>query len=175
LKIQAEQKVEKVKEKLTEAWTTFRKTMPQLPESSATDEPTEQIELVQVAWTELLARAKNIEVQLWETKLEVELQPHKLKEQLEKVVLEGNNAIITLHKKTMECTTIFKEISDWMGVISWCNQTLEDLCSKIQSLNEEAAKSLDPLEQQAKFDEIQQVDNDLNALFEAQTVAKKEL
>jgi hypothetical protein len=30
LKIQAEKKVEKVKEKLTEAWTTFRKTTPQL-------------------------------------------------------------------------------------------------------------------------------------------------
>jgi deoxyadenosine/deoxycytidine kinase len=32
LKIQAEQKVEKVKDKLTEAWTTFRKTTPQLSE-----------------------------------------------------------------------------------------------------------------------------------------------
>jgi hypothetical protein len=41
LKIQAEQKVEKVKEKLIEAWTTFRKTMTQLPESSVIDEPEE--------------------------------------------------------------------------------------------------------------------------------------
>jgi hypothetical protein len=114
-------------------------------------------------------------VQLRERKLEVELQPRKLKEQLEKVVLEGNNARITLHKNYVECTTIFKEINDWMGVISWCNQTLEDLHLKIQSLNEEATKALDPLEQQVKFDEIQQVDNDLNALFEAQIVAKKEL
>jgi hypothetical protein len=46
---------------------------------------------------------------------------------------------------------------------------------KIQSLNEEATNTLDPLEQQEKFDKIQQVDNDLNALYEAQTVAKKEL
>jgi hypothetical protein len=44
---------------------------------------------------------------------------------------------------------------------------------KIQSLNEEATKSLDPLEQQENFEEIQQVDNDLNALFESQTMAKK--
>jgi hypothetical protein len=36
--IQAEHKVEKVKEKLTEAWTMIRKTTPQLPESSATSE-----------------------------------------------------------------------------------------------------------------------------------------
>jgi hypothetical protein len=41
LKIQEEKKVEKVKDKLTEAWTTFRKTTPQVLESSATDEPTE--------------------------------------------------------------------------------------------------------------------------------------
>jgi hypothetical protein len=34
---------------------------------------------------------------------------------------------------------------------------------------------MDPLEQQEKFDQIQQADNELNALFEAQSVAKKEL
>jgi hypothetical protein len=52
---------------------------------------------------------------------------------------------------------------------------LEDLRLKIQSPNEEATNTLDPLEQQAQFDKIQQADNDLNAQFEAQTVAKKEL
>jgi hypothetical protein len=62
-----------------------------------------------------------------------------------------------------------------MGIISRHNQTLEDLCMKIQSLNEEATNTLDPLEQQEKFDKIQQADNDLNVLYEAQTVAKKEL
>jgi hypothetical protein len=51
-------------------------------------------------------------VQLWERKLEFELQPHKLKEQLENVVLEGKYARVTLHKNTPECTTIFKEVSD---------------------------------------------------------------
>jgi peptidoglycan hydrolase CwlO-like protein len=34
---------------------------------------------------------------------------------------------------------------------------------------------MDPLEKQQKFDQIQQADNELNALFEAQSVAKKEL
>jgi hypothetical protein len=48
-------------------------------------------------------------------------------------------------------------------------------CTKIQSLNEEVSITLDPLEQQEKFDKIQQEDNELNALFEAQSVAKKEL
>jgi hypothetical protein len=62
-----------------------------------------------------------------------------------------------------------------MGVISWRSQTLEDLHLKIQSLNEESSKALDPLEHQENFDEIQQVDNDLNELFEAPTVAKKEI
>jgi hypothetical protein len=112
---------------------------------------------------------------LRDSKREVELQPRKLQEKLEKVVLEGNNARVTLHKRTAECTTIFKEVSDWMGIISRCNQTLEDLCLQIQSLNEEATNTMDPLEQQEKFDKIQQADNDLSALFEAQTVAKKEL
>jgi hypothetical protein len=31
------------------------------------------------------------------------------------------------------------------------------------------------MEQQEKFEKIQQADNDLNALYEAQTMAKKEL
>jgi hypothetical protein len=42
-------------------------------------------------------------------------------------------------------------------------------------LNEEVAATMDPMEQQQKFDQIQQADNELNALFEAQSVAKKEL
>jgi hypothetical protein len=62
-----------------------------------------------------------------------------------------------------------------MGVITHHNQALEDLCTRIQTLNEEEAKTHDPLEQQEKFDEMQQVNNSLNALFEAQTVEKKEL
>jgi hypothetical protein len=53
---------------------------------------------------------------------------------MEKIVLEGNNARETLHKRTVECTKIFREVSDWMGIISRCNQTLEDLCVNIQSL-----------------------------------------
>jgi len=46
---------------------------------------------------------------------------------------------------------------------------------RIQLLNEEVTVTMDPLEQQVKFDRIQQVDNELNALFEAQSVAKKEI
>jgi hypothetical protein len=42
-------------------------------------------------------------------------------------------------------------------------------------LNEEVAATMDLLEQQQKFNQIQQADNELNALFEAQSVAKKEL
>jgi hypothetical protein len=49
------------------------------------------------------------------------------------------------------------------------------LRTRIHTLNDEATKARDPLEQQAKFDEMQQANNSLNALFEAQTVAKKEL
>jgi hypothetical protein len=34
-------------------------------------------------------------------------------------------------------------------------------------LNEEVAVTMDPLEQQEKFNQIQQADNELNSLFEA--------
>ena len=92
---------------------------------------------------------------------------------MEKIVLEGNNARATLHKQTVECTKIFKEVRDWMGIISRCNHTLEDLCMKIQLLNAEETNTLDPLEQQEKFEKIQQADNELNALYESQTIDKK--
>ena len=62
-----------------------------------------------------------------------------------------------------------------MGIISRHNQTLEELHLKIQSLNGEATKTLGPLEQQEKFEKIKHAENDLNALYEAQTMAKKEL
>ena len=74
---------------------------------------------------------------------------------MEKIVLEGNNASETLHKQIAKCTKIFKEVSDRMGIISICNHTLEDFHAKIQSLDAEVSNTLDPLEQQAKFEKIQ--------------------
>jgi hypothetical protein len=94
---------------------------------------------------------------------------------MHKIILEGNNAREILHKRTTKCTKIFREVSDWMGIISRCNQTLEDLHVKIQSFHEEETNTLDLLEQQEKFDKIQHANNDLNALYEAQTMAKKEI
>jgi hypothetical protein len=55
------------------------------------------------------------------------------------------------------------------------NQVLEEVHTKIQVLNEEVAVTMDPIEQQQKFDQIQQADNELNSLYEAQSIAKKEL
>jgi hypothetical protein len=62
-----------------------------------------------------------------------------------------------------------------MGIIARWNQTLDDVHTKIQSLNDEFIFTMDLLEQQKNFDQIQDVDNDLNFVFEAQWVAKKEL
>jgi hypothetical protein len=73
---------------------------------------------------------------------------------MEKVVLEGNSARSTLYKRTTECTKIFHEVSDWMGIITRRNQTLEDVDAIIQLLNEEVAVTMDPLKQQEKFDQI---------------------
>jgi hypothetical protein len=62
--------------------------------------------------------------------LKVEEQPEELQQQLEKIVLEANDARDVMHKKTAECTTILKEVNDWMGVINRRNQALEDLQKK---------------------------------------------
>jgi hypothetical protein len=95
-----------------------------------------QIELLQGAWSQLAIHIENFEAQLWESQCEEEKQPQKLQEKMEKVVLEGNNAIAALHKHIIECTRIFREFSDWMGIIARCNQILEDVHARIQLLNE---------------------------------------
>jgi len=46
-----------------------------------------------------------------------------------------------------------------MGIIAKRNQTLEDMCVRIQLLNEEVAVTMDPLKKQEKFDQMQQVGN----------------
>jgi len=94
---------------------------------------------------------------------------------MERIVLEENSAQATLHKRTTQCKNIFREVNDWMGIISRCNQNLEDVHTRIQLLNEEVVATMDPLEQQKKFDQIQQEDNEMNALFEVQFIAKQEL
>jgi hypothetical protein len=71
---------------------------------------------------------------------------------MEKIVLEGNNAQATLHKNTIECTKIFREVNDWMDIIARRNETLEDVHTRIQVLNEEVVAMMDLLEKQQKFD-----------------------
>jgi hypothetical protein len=85
-------------------------------------------------------------------KLKIGVQPKELQQQLKRVFVEGNDARVLLHKKTVECTTIFNEVSEWMGVITHHNQALEDLRIIIHTLNEKATKTHDPLEQEENFD-----------------------
>jgi hypothetical protein len=51
-----------------------------------------------------------------------------------------------LHKRTTECTKIFHEVNDWMGIIARRNQTLEDVRARIQLLNEKVVVTMDSLE-----------------------------
>jgi hypothetical protein len=95
-----------------------------MPESSKTSEPMEQIELIHVSWSELVEREESLKAQLQDNKKEAELQPNKLREKMEKIVLEGNNERETLHKRTVKCTKIFGEIIDWMGITSRHKHTL---------------------------------------------------
>jgi len=89
---------------------------------------------------------KNLEAQLRESQCEARQQPKKLQEKMEKVVLEGNNIREILYKCTPKGTRIFQEVSDWMVIIARRNQTLEDVGTEIQSLNEEVVITMDPLE-----------------------------
>jgi hypothetical protein len=89
-----------------------------------------------------------VEVHLRKTQQEAEKHPWKLQEKMEKIVLEGNNDRATLHKRTTNCTKIFREFSDWMGIIARHNRTLDDMHTIIQVLNEEVVATMDPLEQQ---------------------------
>jgi predicted nucleic acid-binding Zn-ribbon protein len=81
-------------------------------------EPEHQIELLQGAWTQLTTQAEQLKEQLQQAQQEAEKQPQKLQEKMQKIVLQGNNARATLHKHTTECTKIFREVSDWMGIIA---------------------------------------------------------
>ena len=74
---------------------------------------------------------------------------------MQNIVLQGNNAQAALHKHTIEWMKIFWEVNDWMGIITRWNKTLEDVWARIQLLNEEVAATMDPLEKQHKFDQIQ--------------------
>jgi hypothetical protein len=49
------------------------------------------------------------------------------------------------------------------------------MCARIQLLNKEVVATMDPIDEQRKFDQIQQANNELNALFEVKSVAKQEM
>jgi hypothetical protein len=74
---------------------------------------------------------------------------------MQKIILQGNDARATMHKHTAECTKTFMEFNDWMGIMARRNQVLEDVRTRIQVLNEEVAATIDPMEQQQKFYQIQ--------------------
>jgi hypothetical protein len=106
-KIQVEQKLERVQERLVEAWPEIRKVAPQLPESSAAGEPEHQIELLQGSMVTVGHLCRESGSAVVDRVNKKQKQPQKLQEQMEKIVLEGNNARATLHKRTTECTKIF--------------------------------------------------------------------
>jgi TolA-binding protein len=120
-----------VQERLADTWPKIQKVAPKLLEASDAGETEHQIELLQGAWTQLAIHVEHLEVQLRQTQQEAEQQPQKLQEQMEKIVLEGNNARAALHKHTTECTKVFREVSNWIGIIARRNQVLEDVCTKI--------------------------------------------
>jgi hypothetical protein len=117
-KLQVQRKLEKVQEKLAEAWPKIQKVAPELPEASDVSEPEKQIELLQEAWTQLTNRTDQLQVKLQQVQQEAEHQPQQLQEQMQKIILQGNNARAALHKHTTDCTKIFREVNDWMGIIA---------------------------------------------------------
>jgi hypothetical protein len=88
----AQRKLEKVQEKLAEAWPEIQRVVPDLPEASEIREPEQQIELLQVAWTQLATCTEQIQEKLQQVQQEAEQQPRQLQEQMQKIILQGNNA-----------------------------------------------------------------------------------
>jgi hypothetical protein len=63
-KIQVEHRLERVQEKLVEAWLEIQKVTTQLPEAKDAGEPKHQIELLQGEWSQLAIHAEHQEEQL---------------------------------------------------------------------------------------------------------------
>ena len=129
--IQVEHRLERVQERLVEAWPEIRIVAPQLSEASDVGESEHHIELLQGSWSQLAIHVEKMEVQLQQSQQEVDTEPRKLQEKMEKVVLEGNNARVALHKCTTKCTKIFREVSDRMEIMARHNQTLEEVRTRI--------------------------------------------
>jgi hypothetical protein len=69
-KIQVQRKLERVQERLVEAWPKIQKIVPELPEVSDAGEPEHQIELLQGAWTQLTTQAEQLKTQLQQAQQE---------------------------------------------------------------------------------------------------------
>jgi hypothetical protein len=136
-KLQVQHKLEKVQEKLVEAWPEIQKVAPDLPEASNVGEPEKQIKLLQEAWTQITTRTEQLQVKLQQVQQEAEQHPEQLQEQMQKIILQGNNAQATLHKHTLDYTKIFREVIDWMGIIARRNKVFVEVRTNIQVLNEE--------------------------------------
>jgi hypothetical protein len=63
-KHQVQHKLEKVQEKLVEAWLEIQKVAPELPEASDIGELEKQIELLQEAWMQLFNQTDQLQVKL---------------------------------------------------------------------------------------------------------------
>jgi hypothetical protein len=79
-KIQVQCKLERVQERLVEAWPEIQKIAPELPEVSDAGELEHQIELLQGAWTQLTTQAEQLKTQLQQAQQEAAQQPQKLQE-----------------------------------------------------------------------------------------------
>jgi hypothetical protein len=76
---------------------------------------------------------------------------------------------------TSECSQIFQLVNDWVGLLEPRNKPVEDLRAQIKQMNQEAQAITDPVEQNAKFAQIQEVDECLDLLYDTNQDMKKEL
>jgi hypothetical protein len=143
-----------VQEKLAEAWTKIQNVALELPEASDVDEPEKHIKLLQEAWTQITTRIEQLQVKLQQVQQEAKQHLEQLQEQMQKIILQGNNSQVALHKHTLDYTKIFREIIDWTKIIARWNKVFVEVRTNIHMLNEESTATMDPMEQQQKFDQI---------------------
>ena len=100
---------------------------------------------------------------------------YKLMSTIHPVEEEVNRVQSRLHQATQNSQQIFNKVQDYMGLLAKCNQPMHGLRTCITQLNVDIAILINPIEQQAKYDQVQAMDNKLYALQEASHQVRKAL
>jgi hypothetical protein len=87
-----------VSSRINDAWPTFHKLAPELPEDPNQVAPVAIVELVVEAWTHVADKTQDLQQQLEAIRLKEREHPKEMLEKISKVVAEGDVVHISLHQ-----------------------------------------------------------------------------